>query len=404
MSEKKISKIHCPECEEELLKKLSEKTGQEIVYDKEENKIIFPEFIEEDVKTILKAEKIFFLDEDDCCCNHEHEDECDEHDHHDHGDCCVADHHYHDHNHGDHHDHKHHHHDHGHHHHHHSHGSSSKNIGIVFLLNLCFSIAEFVFGSIFNSTAIMSDAVHDLGDASSMGVAWYFEKISMKHADSEYTFGKRRYSLVGALITNIILIVGSTLVVIESVPRLINPEEVSYEGMFWMAIVAIGVNGLAAWVLRDSSSKNEKSMNLHMLEDMLGWIAILVMSIILRYKPWYILDSIVSISIAGFILKSSIPLFLSTVKIFLEVVPEGVNIEELKREILSIENVHGISHLHYWSLDGEKNNFAVTIFTDNESVVEHERIKDEINDLVKKNNLTCSTIQVDFDPKKLLEN
>ena len=383
MKENKLSGFHCIFCERDILDKIKKKLDtEEIVYDEEKNLLKYPKEYEDDIKLILASEKIFFkeADMDDHCCQS-----------HDHG---------HD---GHHHHHHHHHHDHHHDHGHHDHHKGSRNIGIVFALNLAFSIIEFIFGSIFNSIAISTDAVHDLGDALSVGLAWIFERKSLGHADNKYTFGTRRYSLLGALITSLILIIGSTFMLFEAVPRLIRPEPVTYEGMFWLAIIAIIVNFIAARLLAGGRSKNEKSLNLHMLEDLLGWILVLAVSVILKFKPWYILDPILSLALSVFILYNAIPLFLSTIQIFLEVVPEGVDFEEMKEKLKEVDGVNAMTHLHLWTVDGEENNFAATVFTDKKEVEDHERIKKDINTIISDYSISCSTIEVVYDPKKLVE-
>lgn len=299
----------------------------------------------------------------------------------------------------------HHHHDEkGHHHHHHMNSGekASKNMQLVFVLNLLFSLAEFVFGFLFNSAAILSDAVHDLGDSLSIGLAWGFQKISNKEANGKYSFGHRRFSLLGALTTSIVLMTGSVLVVVHSVPLLFNPEPVNSQGMFWMAIIAIAINGFATWLMGKGSSANERVLSLHMLEDVLGWAGVLIVSVVLRYQEWYILDPLLSIGIALFILSRTIPNFLSSANVFLESVPEGVDIRQLDKKIRSIDYVHGVSHLHMWSIDGEENAFAVTLYVSTEDVSEFESIREQIRLMLTDNNVTHSTIEVVADMENLI--
>ncbi|MFL2099562.1 cation diffusion facilitator family transporter [Desemzia sp. FAM 23989] len=297
----------------------------------------------------------------------------------------------------------HHHHDKkGHHHHMNSGEKASKNMQLVFVLNLLFSLAEFVFGFLFNSAAILSDAVHDLGDSLSIGLAWGFQKISNKEANGKYSFGHRRFSLLGALTTSIVLMTGSVLVVVHSVPLLFNPEPVNSQGMFWMAIIAIAINGFATWLMGKGSSANERVLSLHMLEDVLGWAGVLIVSVVLRYQEWYILDPLLSIGIALFILSRTIPNFLSSANVFLESVPEGVDIRQLDKKIRSIDYVHGVSHLHIWSIDGEENAFAVTVYVSTEDVSEFESIREQIRLMLTDNNVTHSTIEVVVDMENLI--
>lgn len=224
----------------------------------------------------------------------------------------------------------------------------------------------------------MSDAVHDLGDAISVGFAWFFQGYAEKKQDERYTFGYNRFSLLGALITGVVLIIGSFFMIYRSIPRLFDPQAVNYSGMFWLSLVGIAVNGYAAWILSKGTSKNESMLNLHMLEDVLGWIGVLVISIVMNFTEAYRLDPILSIAIAVYILYRSIPEFLSTMKILLNGSPENVNVESLADLINSIPAVKGLSHLHIWSLDGEENALIVTVLIDSSDTERIKEIKKEI--------------------------
>jgi len=253
-----------------------------------------------------------------------------------------------------------------------------KNIIIAFFINFVFSISEFIFGSLFNSVSIMSDAVHDLGDSVSIGFAWFFQGYSEKKQDERFTFGYNRFSLLGALITSVVLISGSFFMIYRSVPRLLDPQPVNYSGMFWLSIVAIALNGYAAWILSKGSSKNESMLNLHMLEDVLGWIGVLVVSILMNFTEWYRLDPALSILIALYILYKTLPEFFSTMKTLLEASPQNVNVEKLADSINKISGVKEFSHLHIWSLDGEKNAMTVTILAEHSEKKQIQEIKKEI--------------------------
>ncbi len=291
-------------------------------------------------------------------------------------------------------------HDHGHH--HHGADVSTKNIGIAFFLNLFFSVGEFIFGTLFNSVAIMSDAVHDLGDSISIGVAWVLQKLSRKEPDSHYKDGYGRFSILGALFTGIVLIMGSFLMIIRSVPRLINPVEVDYEGMLILAIIAIIINVFAAWLMHKGSSKNEKMLSLHMLEDVLGWFAVLIVSIILRYTNWYILDPVLAILIAAFILYKAIPPFIDSLKIFMNKVPEQLDLKSLEEKILKLEKVNKVTNIHTHSIDGNRSIFVGTLFVSTDNLNEIESIKDKVRVLLMDYDITNSTIEVVSDLKKIV--
>ena len=102
---------------------------------------------------------------------------------------------------------------------------SDKNILIAFVLNLAFSVFELIGGLFTNSVAIMSDALHDIGDAASIGISYFLEKKSKRQPDDVYTYGYLRYSVIGSVITVLILLTGSVLVVINAVGRIFEPQE-----------------------------------------------------------------------------------------------------------------------------------------------------------------------------------
>ena len=229
---------------------------------------------------------------------------------------------------------------------------SSKNMTIAFLLNFSFAIIEFIFGLLFNSSAILADAIHDSGDALAIGLSTLFEKISTKKEDQKYTLGYKRYSLLGALLTSVILLIGSTLVIVENIPKLFAPEKVNYDGMLVLGIVAIVVNTAASRVVSHGHSHNESILSLHFLEDILGWIAVIVVSLILRFTDWYFLDPLLSLVIAGFILSQALPKFWENIQIFLDHLPSDVNLGQLYQEIAALENVRAITQLNVWTTDG----------------------------------------------------
>ncbi|RSJ72675.1 cation diffusion facilitator family transporter [Streptococcus cristatus] len=229
---------------------------------------------------------------------------------------------------------------------------SSKNMTIAFLLNFSFAIIEFIFGLLFNSSAVLADAIHDTGDALAIALSTLFEKISTRKEDRNYTLGYKRYSLLGALLTSVILLVGSILVIVENIPKLFAPEKVNYDGMLVLGIVAIVVNTAASRVVSHGHSHNESILSLHFLEDILGWLAVVGVSIILRFTDWYFLDPLLSLVIAGFILSKALPKFWENIQIFLDHVPSDVDLSQLYQEIAVLENVRAITQLNVWTTDG----------------------------------------------------
>ncbi len=268
---------------------------------------------------------------------------------------------------------------------------SKNKILIAFLLNLGFSIYEFIGGAFTNSTAIMSDAIHDLGDAISIGISYFLEKKSTKHPDANYTYGYIRYSLVGGMITTLILLFGSVFVIASAIIRIFNPAEINYNGMIVLAIIGVVINFLAAYITRDKGSLNQKSVNLHMLEDVLGWAVVLIGAIIMRFTDITYIDPILSILVALFILKQAFSNFLSILNVFLEKTPTGISLGDIKEHLLMVPDVKDIHHLHVWSLDGFHNYATLHVVT----ATPNAKLKQQIKAELAEHHIAHSTIEME---------
>ena len=240
--------------------------------------------------------------------------------------------------------------------HNHSHNhSSTENLRTAFFLNLFFTIVEFIGGIYTNSLAITSDAIHDLGDSLSLGMAWYFQKKSTKKATKNYSYGFKRFSLLGAIINSLVLLIGSIFIIVEAIPRLINPEVSDAKGMMWLAILGVIVNGAAVFKLKKGTSINERVVSLHLLEDVLGWVAILIGSIIMQFWNIPIIDPILSLLIAVFILFNVFKNGKESIRIILQGTPLHISTDKIKQTILGFKHVNGIHDCHLWTMDGEYN-------------------------------------------------
>ncbi|RDV26793.1 cation transporter [Alteromonas aestuariivivens] len=253
-----------------------------------------------------------------------------------------------------HHSHEHHHSHHkGHSHGHHHHISDSDRIGWAFWLNFTFTLIEFVGGWWTNSVAIMADAVHDLGDSLSIGLAWVLSKLGKQEATATFTYGFKRLSLLGALINGIILVTGSVWILSEAIPRLADPQMPVTEGMMGLAVLGILVNGYAAFKLHGGTTLNEKVLNWHLIEDTIGWVAVLLVAIVLHFVHWPILDPILSIAFTLFILFNVVRYVIHTIKLFLQANPDEQQRDAIQQALLGVEHVTEIHDVHFWSLDGE---------------------------------------------------
>ena len=229
---------------------------------------------------------------------------------------------------------------------------TERNILIAFLLNLGFSVFEFFGGMFTGSVAILSDAVHDLGDALGIGVSWFLERKSKRQADATYTYGYARFSVLGGVFTCGILLVGSVGVVVSAIGRLLHPLPIRYDGMILFAVVGVAVNLAAAFVTRKGDSLNQKAVNLHMLEDVLTWVVVLIGAVVMRVTDWTILDPLVSIGVAVYIFVHAMGHLREAADIFLEKVPTGYAVEDIKARVESIVGVSDAHHIHIRSIDG----------------------------------------------------
>lgn len=279
----------------------------------------------------------------------------------------------------------------------HQHTHSSDDIRAAFFLNVGFTVLEIIGGLLTNSVAILSDAVHDLGDSVSLGMAWFLGSYSEKESNQKYTYGYRRYSLLGALINSVVLVGGSLFILAEAIPRLLNPESFNAQGMVLIAIIGVIVNGAAVFRLRDSHSLNAQVVSWHLLEDVLGWVAVLFVGIISLFADVPILDPILSVLITLYILGNAVNNLRKTLRLFLQASPPNIDTQGIEAQLQQIEGVQSTHHTHIWSLDGEHHVFTSHIVTENHiSAEDSKRIKSSVQDVIKDLNLEHATIELEF--------
>ena len=281
----------------------------------------------------------------------------------------------------------------------HRHGKynvETKNIKVAFLLNVGFVIIEIIGGILTNSVAILSDAAHDLGDSVSLGISWYLQKIAKKKEDDKFTYGYRRYSVLGAIINLVILLVGCIFILQESIPRLFTPEDVNTKGMFFLSIAGIGINFLAMLSLRRGASINERVVSLHFLEDVLGWVAVMIGSIVMMVWDIPIIDPILSICIAVYILYNIIKNSRITLDVILQRTPRDIDLAVIKKCILDQEHIIDAEDIHVWSLDGEFHiSTIIIVFKTNTSSQIIDTTFTQLHSVLEKHKLA----HVTFEPK-----
>jgi cobalt-zinc-cadmium efflux system protein len=289
-------------------------------------------------------------------------------------------------------------HSHSHHGHDHTHNVSAKNIKAAFFLNLGFTVLEIIGGFYVNSVSILSDALHDMGDSLSLGLSWYLHNKSKQGADAKFTFGYSRFSLLGALINSIILLVGSCFVIYEAINRFIHPEPADAKGMLYFALLGMAVNGYAAFRLSGGKSLNERVVSWHLIEDVLGWVAVFIVSIVMMFvdAPW--LDPALSLAITLFILYNVIGRLKEVMVILLQGAPQDIDAEEVKEAILKLPYVTGMHHVNIWSLEGEHHVYTAHIRTKGvDTFAELVQVKRSVKAVLKKYPFTYYTVEIEVE-------
>ncbi|WP_461518091.1 cation diffusion facilitator family transporter [Porticoccus sp.] len=271
------------------------------------------------------------------------------------------------------------------------------NLKLAFFLNLGFTVVEFIGGLLTNSTAILADAVHDLGDCFALAQAWYFESLAEKGANRTYTYGYRRFTLLGAIISALLLLISSFYVLSVAIPRIIEPESSNAQGMFALAIVGVVVNGVAMLRLSKGTNANVRLVALHLLEDVLGWVAILVVAIILMFKDIQILDPILAILITLYILANIVRQLKNIIPVFLQAAPSSQDVTEIQKKIGHIEHINGVHHLNLWSLDGEHTVLTVHLVAEkNLTPEEYAQVKNRFRQIVDDFGIFHSTLEIEL--------
>jgi cobalt-zinc-cadmium efflux system protein len=281
--------------------------------------------------------------------------------------------------------------------HQHGHNHAARNLQVALLLNLAFTVLEIGGGFWTNSIAILSDALHDAGDSFSLGLAWYLQTLASRRPDAMFTYGYRRFSTLGALITGLVLIVGLSVLGYSALHRLREPAEVRVPGMVALAIIGIAFNGLAAWKLRHGHSLNEQVASWHLVEDTLGWVAVLVGSVVMLIWNLPIIDPLLSLGISVLILWSVFRNLKTVALVFLQSAPAGFDPAEFDRRIGDIPGVIGSHHTHTWTLDGESHVFSTHLVlragSSRDEIVAAQR---RVHELLREQHFAHVTVEIEL--------
>ena len=273
----------------------------------------------------------------------------------------------------------------------------SGNLKLAFFLNLGFTVFEFIGGFYVNSIAIISDALHDLGDSLSLGLSWYLDEKSKQGANTQFTFGYKRFSLLGALVNSLVLIAGSVFVIQAAIGRILEPEHSDAAGMVIFALFGVAMNGYASWRVSKGKTLNERVITWHLLEDVLGWASILVVSVILLFWDNHYLDPALSILITMYILWNVYKRLKETLFIFLQGKPADINLDEIKKRLESVDKVNSLHHTHIWSLEGEHNVFTThVVLNEIDTFNDILEVKRRIKEILKEYEFSHFTVEVEL--------
>lgn len=287
----------------------------------------------------------------------------------------------------------------------HRHQHESDQISVAFFLNLGFTFIEIIGGILTNSVAILSDALHDLGDSLSLGLAWYFQRLSQQGRNQVYTFGYKRFNILGALINGIVLVAGSLIILYEAVPRLINPQPTHVPGMIGLAVLGVLINGAAVLRLRrGGGSLNEEMITWHLLEDVLGWLAVLAGSLVMYFFDAPVIDPILSVAITLYVLINVIKRLRKSIQVILQAKPKGIDLEELEMVMQNVAGVKSVHHTHVWTMDGDYHVLSTHIKIDGHLTVrELAPIKEEIRRRLENLHIEHATIEFEDVAEKGVE-
>lgn len=282
------------------------------------------------------------------------------------------------------------------------HSHSGNGMVTAFFLNGFFAIIEFIGGIYTNSTAILSDAIHDMGDAAAIGAAIYFEKVAKKKRDKQYSYGYKRFSPLAALINTIILLIGSTVVLYKAIPRIFDPQPLNVNGMLLLGVLGVVFNGLAVFRLKkEQPSLSKRAIMLHLMEDLLGWIAVLAGSVVIKFTGWTVIDPIMSLGITLYILYNVVGNLRAIFKIFMQSVPEKIDEDAVHQNIMSIASVKDVHDIHLWSMDGRYNIATLHVVVPNSTNAEVQiEVKRQISELMAHLDVDHTTTEIEFESEK----
>ncbi|MCX6841834.1 MAG: cation diffusion facilitator family transporter [candidate division WOR-3 bacterium] len=239
----------------------------------------------------------------------------------------------------------------------HSHARQGRSLVVSILLNLGFAVAELVFGLMANSLTLVANSIHDASDAVALTLSYFGFRLSERAPNSRRTFGYRKVRILTAFLNAGVLVALSVLVIRSAILRIVKPEPVQSPTLIFIAVVGLVVNGVAVLLLRrDRESLVIRAAMWHLLDDFLGFIAVLVGGVVIRLTGWYVIDPILSIMVSGMVIWGAWSVFRDSASILIDSTPHDVSFDTVRKFIVDFApEITGVHDLHIWTIgEGER--------------------------------------------------
>lgn len=289
---------------------------------------------------------------------------------------------------------------HEHHHHHHAVADNKHMRNILWtaiILNLLFVGVEAGVGIWQNSLSLLSDAGHNLSDVFSLVLVVVGLHLVQVHSNSHYTYGYKKSTILISLANAILLLVAVGVIVAESVHKLREPAAIDGAVISWTAGIGILINGLTTFLLMrgQKDDLNIRGAFLHMAADTLVSIGVVISGIVISFSGWFIIDPIISLVIAVVILVSTWELLRDSMRLALDGVPEGIEVEEVAEAMRNTDHVKDVHHLHIWAMSTTENALTAHVIIDDEH--EASSVRKALKETLSRKGITHATIEIEND-------
>jgi len=286
----------------------------------------------------------------------------------------------------------------------HAHGhvnaTGARSLRVAFFINLAFTLVEVAGGLWTDSIAVLTDALHDAGDCLVLGTAWYLQRVALKGRDVRYSYGYGRYSMLGGWLTSLVLVAGALGMLMITLPGLADPAMPHTTGMIGIALFGLLMNGLAAWTLHAGNTLNERGAYLHLLEDVLGWSAVLLGAILIHFTGWSVIDPLLSIGISLFILYNAVGTLRKGTRILMQQVPDGIDLQQVRERLLAIPHVVDLHDQHTWTLDGSFIVHTVHVVVGDVDLQQALDIKCRVREVLRMSGIHHATIELEWEQEE----